>query len=713
MLHPTNETEYRAAIDAIGRPYNTVTGRITFSDDTYIDITDEILSEDPVSVSRQCVDDDKLMFGGVFTDTLNLSIITDVDRYKFFGAKIEINYEIEIAKTVGTSVIYEMESVPLGVFYVADAEKPSDEVNLTAYDSMTLLDKEIGDLLISGAPWPVFQQVSLACDYPLAFTENDLASFPNYDQAIGCSADNGIKTYRDVVKVICQMMGCFACDDRTGKLKLKKFSTTPDLVLGNNSTGDYPWYEFVPADYECSYIGISVTGMQGSYKKITEDEGAFGLIMTMDDAPAWDYGTAEAQELKTAALYELLYDDEEHKPVLIYTPATCDMPSDATYECGDMLQFNTPYSNEPYYVIITSITWNFHNGMTVESKGSNPFLEGSKPADDESTRMVTQDIAKNKLQFIKVTNNAEKTIGDNQSKAIISIIFTPTAQTSALFVATIVVDISDVPDVENAKTEEEQVEVPVKAYDSQSQEVQLVDINGNAVDHLTALGTNTFTYKDIRDGKNKVTIWYVLDEHLLPADEEPYYAIDELPNGKHIITISYLIQIPTVKRYFFDVYMKSEGGTITIPQWSIQAAMLGQEIDEIQRFDGNIRVNDEEPTGTFDIGTVAVTSLTHDTLVETIITDPTETPYEWLPNQFVLIKALLIPDPDGPDYPLVDNISSHNINSMSVIPLTEGTGQLIPHILFYSLYISAENDDTLVTEDDIAFETEGMPSAGT
>ena len=684
MLHPTNETEYRVAIDAIGRPYNTVTGTITFSDDTYIDITDEILSEDPVSISRQCVDNDQLMFGGVFTDTLTLSVITDADRYKFFGAKIVLNYEIEIAKTVGTSVIYEMESVPLGVFYVADANKPSDEVNLTAYDSMTLLDKEIGDLQISGTPWVVFQQVSLACDYPLAFTENDLTSFPNYNQPIGCSSDNGIKTYRDVVKVVCQMLGCFACDDRTGRLKLKAFSNTPDLVLGNNSTYDYPWYEYTPADYECSYIGVAITGMQGTYHKITDNPDAFGLVLKMEDAPAWDYGVAETQETKTNAIYELLYDDTLGEPVFTYTPGTLDMPSDATYECGDMLQINTQYSNEPYYLLITSITWNFHNGMTVASVGINPFLEGSTPKDAESTRMINQGIAKNKLQFIKVTNNAEKEIGHNESEAIISIVFTPTAQTSALFVATIVVDVSGVADIENSKTEEETVEVPVYAYNAQSEVVSLVDANGNPVDHLTATGTNTFNYKDIRDGKDKISIWYVLDEIIQPSSEEPYYAIDELPNGKHIITISYLIQIPVVKRYFLDVYMKSEGGTVTIPKWSIQAAMLGQEIDEIERFDGNIRVNDDEPTGRFALSNIDIMALDDSVVVE--ITNAEE------------ITA-------------TDTLSLYNVSGISSKEFTEGTGQLIPHLYFYSVYISTENDDTLVTEDNIAFETEGMPSA--
>ena len=222
MLHPTHETEYRAAIDAIGRPYNTVTGTITFSDATTLTITDDVLSEDPVSISRQCVDGDSLMFGGVFTNLLHLSLVTDVDRYKFFGAKIQLFYEIEIELQDGTDEpTYLMEQVPLGVFYVADADRPGDEVVLTAYDSMTLLDKELGDAQITGSAWDAFNLISTFCQYPLAFTQEDLSQFVNTEFAISGSALDGLKTYRDVVKQLCQLLGCFALDDRTGRLALK------------------------------------------------------------------------------------------------------------------------------------------------------------------------------------------------------------------------------------------------------------------------------------------------------------------------------------------------------------------------------------------------------------------------------------------------------------------------------------------------------------
>ena len=702
MLHPTHETEYRAAIDAIGRPYNTITGTITFLDATTLDITDALLSEDPISISRQCVDNDSLMFGGVFTDRLSLNLVTDVDRYKFFGAKIELFYEIEITIQEGTDEpTYQMEQVPLGVFYVADAERPADEVNLTAYDSMTLLDKELGDAQITGSAWDAFNLISTLCQYPLAFTEQDLSQFVNTQYAISGSTIDGLKTYRDVVKQLCQMLGCFAMDDRTGRLALKKFSTTPDITLGDNTTGDYPWYAYVPADYESAFIGVSITSSQGTYEKHAEGAVVAGSIMVIEDAPAWDYGTEEANQAKTDNIYGLLYDDEHNQPVLAYTPGSLEMPSDATYECGDMLRIYTQYSDEPYYFIITSIEWDFHNGMNLESVGINPLLESSSNSSSEGGRILSQAVEKGRLQFITFTNSSDIVVGDEETEKIGSCQFRPTTNTTALFIATILVTVSNTTPVPNY-TEEETITVPVVPYYN-DEETTVTDINGNPVT-FSGSTVKKFIYETA--GKCEISIYYKFDNTIVPNAEEPYLAVENLVDGQHIITVSYPINLDCdFNRHTFDVFISSSGGTVTVPFNTLRAALIGQEVDEIARWDGNIRVDDEQPFELIELGKMLVKDITHG---EFVVSVNPETYDPTLPNQLYIRDGIIIPDPNDP---IVEDFVLLALSAMGVKTIAEGTGQLIPHILFYSLYISAENDDTLVTEDGIAFETEGMPDA--
>ena len=287
---PEEELAYRIAIERGSA--DSVTGTITFTDGSTMAITDDVILESSLTITKQCVDSDSLMFGGVFTDTLKISVLPDTDhadRYLFFGAKIELAYSIKVGEEEEEgeeepTPIYA--TLPLGIFYVADAEKPDSFVGLTAYDSLTLLDKDLGSTYITGTPWEMFSQISDDTGYPLAFTEQDLTQFVNYDKAAAGSDQNGMKTYRDIVKLLCQMLGCFACDDRTGQLMLKKFSITPDLTLGNYAERIYPWYKLVPADYICSYTGISITSQAGVFTKITDNPLVAGIIMVIDDAPA-------------------------------------------------------------------------------------------------------------------------------------------------------------------------------------------------------------------------------------------------------------------------------------------------------------------------------------------------------------------------------------------------------------------------------------------
>ena len=383
--------DYRDAVK--DRAYDEVYGTVTFTDPEIepVQITPDILPLNAVTISRQCVDDDSLMFGGVFTDALKLSLFTDTDRYAFYNAEIILGYKIQIGVEDDEPVY---EEVPLGKFTVADADRPhSDTVNLTAYDPITKLDVPLGGEVLSGTAWEMFQKVERTTGYELGFDEAFVSNLPNSSSVISASAQDGMNTYRDVVKEICQLLGCFAMDNREGKLILKPFSTTPDLTLDISD-----WYSMTPADYKCSYIGVSITSRSGTYEKMSENPNARGLIYTVSDAPAWDYGIEEEQERRTEAIYDLVMGIE-------YTPAKIDMHDDPSFDCGDMLEL-IPRGADPndesthIFTIITSIEWKFHQSMSLESVGINPYIEGSSVASSTTDRLVEQAVEKSKIQFI-------------------------------------------------------------------------------------------------------------------------------------------------------------------------------------------------------------------------------------------------------------------------------------------------------------------------
>lgn len=577
-MYPTSDA-YKTAIRQASRPYDRVYGTVTFTDGSVDVINDTTLPADAISISRQCIDGGELEFGGVYLSTLKLDIITSRPRYDYYDARIELFYEIKVGtETVEgvTTPVYE--TIPLGIYKVAKADRKSNTVSVTAYDSLTLLDIPIGGRELSGTPWEILSEVSTITQYPLSFTEDFLASFPNHSRELSASDERGLKTFRDVVKVVCQHLGCFALDDRTGKLTLKMFSATEDLEL---STSD--WYELIPADYYCNYIALSVTSTAGTYTKTVDDPFAHGNIMVISDAPAWDYGTAEELQAKTDELFTYLISIDE------YTPCEMDMPGDPTFDCGDRLTLNAKINGTVSAIstLITEVEWKYHSGMSVKSEGKNPFLEGGDVADAESDRIISQAIDKSKLQFVTFTNLTKHVIGDGVTKEIGRTSFTPTASTNALFVATILVDVSVDDETE---TETEDVEVPVKAYDEEMVETVITDINGNPVT-LSGVATNTYTY--YRDGKCKLSIYYTMNDERVPSDISPYLAVEEIEKGKHIITVSYPISgLTEYQRVQWKVFMTCEGGKVTLQSHTLQGTIVGQEITSLSRFNGEVTAED-------------------------------------------------------------------------------------------------------------------------
>ena len=576
---------YKTAVRAASRPYDTVEGSITLTTGVVVQVNSANMPTNAITITKQCIDGDELMFGGVFLGELQLSIMTELSRYAFFGATITLVYKIVIGYDENNTAIYE--EVPLGTYTVSSADRVSNTVSMTAYDSMRLLDKSIGGNVIQGTPWEVLTRVALDTGYQLGFTSASLSDFVNSDSQLQVDEEHGISTYRDVVKVVCQNLGCFAQDDRTGRLSLKKFSDEPDLAL---TTAD--WYSLVPADYLCNYVALTVTGLAGTFNATSPNPNEIGNHMIIEDAPAWDFGALSTLQARTQALYNYLH-------TISYTPCEMDMPGDPSFDCGDRLALTTR-AGDIIETLITSYSWSFHNGMSITSEGSNPYLEGASTDEIASTRMLDQAIESNKLKFVHFTNSNEKVIEDNTRVIIGDINFTTISTDDIMFIATILVDI----DVED-ETTTEQLSVPVTVYDLNGNETVLKDSSGNTV---TLRGTSTSTHT--RDGNCNVSVSYQLDR----ADVD-YVAIDKLTSGRHIITVYYPITgLAANTMYNWRVLLTSEGGTITVPELTLKASLLSQGITGYTGFNGWIEAEDEASP-------IVINGINITTLTETVGVD--------------------------------------------------------------------------------------------
>lgn len=381
-------SDYKTAIRSIDKPYDEVYGTVTFSDNTTLSITPAIIPERTCTISRQCIDGDDLEFGGVYSDQLEMQLITNKSRYAFFGARVVLDYKILVNGS------YEV--VHLGQFTISDAERQGDIIKLTAYDDMRLLDVPLLSDAVSGQPWDILSFISQTCNYPLSFTQDSLSAFVNTTTNLYFDSTSGLQTYRDMLKAVCQCLGCSARDDRTGQMQLFKYNNT---VVDELTAGD--WYDITIADYECQYVALSVTSAKGTYiARLTGEQT--GNYMKIPDAPAWDYGIDEVLQAQTNAIFSVISN-------IVYTPVEIDTIDDPSFDVGDTIEITT-IDGDTIQTIITSYEWTWGGGMTLVSKGVNPYMSGVSTSDIGSTRLLGKDQQASKFTYYTYVNGGAKSL---------------------------------------------------------------------------------------------------------------------------------------------------------------------------------------------------------------------------------------------------------------------------------------------------------------
>ena len=546
---------YIAAVRA-----NTRTDRLlctlTFPDDPThpVSLTDADYGQGSISITWQCVDGEELMFGAAIAASMDISIRSSVNRYRFYGATLEPVYQVK----TGTNT---WESVPLGIFTVSEAERVGSLVTIDALDNMQKFDKEYGSAVLQGSPYEI---LAMICEYvgvTIGTTSAEIEDWPNATTQLQIDATNGCSTYRDALKAICQLLGAYAMVNRAGQLVVRQFHTTADTSLDKTDR-----YSSVIADYTCLYAGLSVTGLAGTFTKYDETVED-GLIMTMSDAMAWDSGDDNLLKNRVNAIFDLLQTIE-------YTPSEVSMPGDPSFDCGDMVELILDdEGNDTVNTIITEINWSYRQPMSWESVGQNPYVTGAVGSASRSNRMLSLQGEQNKIVMFTV-RNAEEIIASDTEKTLCKVSFATFSATEALFYASILMEVTP------SSPDYKEVTVDQHFIDSANNQV-----------NLTGLSAET--------GKVVLNVTYLLNNEIVPYDVKQIFI-----SGKHAYVLFYPIMgLEAQTLYNWEVKVSVSGGSISVPEDGLRAILWGQNIVASQiPWDGNITVLERiEPTDLLNV----------------------------------------------------------------------------------------------------------------
>lgn len=540
--------KYLTAIRARTRTHR-LSGTITLKDGTDVPLTMENIEADSVEIERSCTTGEELTFGEVILSELRMAVRTDLSRYLFFDAKISLNYEILLDD--GT-----WESVPLGRYTVGEADRTKKAVSVIAYDNLIALDDEYDGVALYGNAYEILETICDLLGITLASTEDELTALPNGELAIQIDGNSGCETYRDCVKVVCQLTGTFAIADRAGNLRLIQYGKESVSTLDKSDR-----FDLTASDFEVVYSGIVVKSSKGTFTAYDESVTG-GLEMTINSAPAWDYGTKESLVERTE---NLLFELKKIR----YVPCELSAVSDPRYDCGDMVSLPLD-DGTTVDTIVTKITWRLGR-MEITGTGKNPYLYGIAPKKTQIIRELQQQTTANKLIFYSFSNGSDVVAEGTEVKPLASVTFVTVEDTSAMFLAQLPV----VAAAEDVVTTRE-TEKAVTAYDASGNPYSL---------------TLTLTDTDTKPGVVDLEIFYYMN-----GSQVGYQLVESLTAGSHILSLFYpFSELKGNTSQKFEVKILATGGSVTVAKRAFRATVTGQGLSATTVWDGTLTIEEVVP----------------------------------------------------------------------------------------------------------------------
>ena len=611
------------------------TGKITTKSGVVYDIEPEQIVKGSGYISRHCCGNNEIELGSVYAAEMKMTLFLDANRYSLEDAKVELFYSLELAD--GT-----WEQIPMGVFDVSEANRNIKTIELVGYDYMLRFDKSASVDSTSGTPYALLSMACEKCDVELAHTEAEIEAMPNGAELLGVYPDGNVETYRDLIFYVAQVLGRVCQINRVGQLELKRYGNTPVVTMDavHRFRSSY-------SDFRTRYTAVYSTNemeAKSEYYCLDPDDG---LTMNLGINPLLQYGLQKTRE-------ELLTNILNALAVVDYIPFDSETIGNPALDPMDVVRFTGGHADGDALSCITGITYKINGKHTLKGVGKNPLLSSAKSKADKNIIGLLNQVESTKFVICSFENAREIEVGAEPIR-IIDIIFASVETTSGLFVG-LVNGIVTAPESTVTNTypvrvevaDEESIVARAVALAKQTEpstetEPTVPDSGGDVSGTDTTSGTESttdtttdttqtevipeITYKTLEttvdiptmtQGTPIITFLYKLDDMWV----EDYTPMQKVMAGENSLPLLYpLGSLGANTAKTLEVYMKVEGGTMTIAPSNCKAAVAGSGIAAGNiPWDGKSVV--EETVGLFDIsgGMMSIFAL-NDSVQSRLMTD--------------------------------------------------------------------------------------------
>lgn len=542
-MYPVSK-EYQKAISESSRSFFW-TGAITTRAGKKYTFGNKDIVKGSGYISRQCSGSSEIELGSVYAAELGISLFSDIDRYSLEDASITLSFHLKAGDET-------YEEVPMGIFYIAEANRKIKTLELKAYDAMLNLDKNFDKGLSSAFPYDFLSLLSKACHVELAQTKEEIEALTNGTELLGIYQENDIETWRDFLYYLAQALGCFSTIDREGKLRLIPYGITDNKTVDSRHRFSSTFSDFVTR-----YTAVSSTNKKtdiAEYYSVKPDDG---LTMNLGVNPLLQFGLEEKRK-------RIINNILSAVTVVNYVPFDSDTIGDPALDLGDVIKFTGGHADETKRSAITSIETKINGKQKIKCVGKNPRLAGAKSKNDKNIAGLQSSMNENKLSIytyvnaLKINAGAEKT-------SIINIEFASGDETNAEFHAEVILDVRS-----NAVSRRADAETTIEI----GEESKVISIPVNWTD----------------DGKTILKAYYVLDG----KEVEQFHPSETWFSGKHLLNLYYpIIEMKANELHTFEVMIELTDGTATIEPQNAMATISGQGLGAQERWDGRITVDEE------------------------------------------------------------------------------------------------------------------------
>ena len=315
------------------------------------------------------------------------------------------------------------EQIPLGVFRCDSPKVQSMVTTYNCNDYMLSFDKNI-ESRFSGTPYNVLLFICNRCGVQFANTAHQISQMINSSQTVVIDPER-VLTYRDALAYVSIILGGYCIIDRSGKLAVRHFHSTPDMELPRHRriSTTFAGYKTVINGVKCRFLAE-----QNFYPYEIIDDTREGIVVDLGDIPIID-DTDTTKRSILQRIYNLLVTYE-------YYPCEISMVSDPAIEAGDMITTKDRYGYDRN-IILTSVTFAWRSESTIMSEGGNPKDKSVSTA--EKKNKAEQDAIAKVSQIVTATyvNANQITVDDSDDVEITSLRFVTNKDLTAIFGAEI------------------------------------------------------------------------------------------------------------------------------------------------------------------------------------------------------------------------------------------------------------------------------------